>query len=466
MTSLSAWGLFKVMRMFRKLTATLLIGFSFLGFAVSVRAAAISPIVGYIGTYSSNILRESENEQWEYINRPLLGLDLDQRGRSINAYGYVTAEYFDFTQGTAEDETYFDANAIAEWNIVGDRFTWVAEDYASVTPVVVSDPLTPLNVEQRNIFVTGPTLTARIGARNLFDWSLRYGSFYYQKSNIDNQRYYSDLGISRQINQSNSVRLGYEITRTTFREEFYEDYIRQDAVLSYDYISRTGNITTTAGYTYLDSEDSEEATDGWLMSVVGSKRIGRRTLLNLVASSALTDTGLSNLSGGVSEIIPEVTVSPNQAFSVPSQAATPEIYRESILSFGLVNNNPVLISSFNIGYVQADYIGEDFSDNDRVGADLNFEHPIRADSLLGVFMGVGRQEYPNQGDDGYIDDDWRMGSNITWRLFRRINLVFELTREGRRSNEPGRGYTETMAEVQLIYRPSGIRSVARSVRGR
>lgn len=437
-----------------------------LAIGLEAHAASVAPIAGYIGTYSSNILRTSEDEQWEYINRPMVGMDIDHRGRSFNAFGHIVAEYFDFTQETAENETYFDISAVAEWNIVEDRFTWALEDYASVTPVVISDPVTPLNVEQRNIFVTGPSFRTRLGSRNQFDWNLRYGRFYYQRSNIDNQRYYSDLGISRQINPTNSLRLGYEITRTIFEEEFYQDYFRQDVVLTFDHVARGATLTTSAGYTYLSEEETNESIDGWLLRIVGAKSVGQRTTLNIIASSALSDTGLSNLSVGVGEVIPDVPVSPGQAFSTPPQSATIDIFRESILRFGIINTNPRLTTGFSIGYVQADYVNDNARDNKRLGADVTFDHPVRVDTILGVDLGVGRQEFPSLDVEGFVDDDARAAANITWRVIRRVDLVFDLSRYVRRSSGVGRDYTETVAEVQLVYRPSGRRERIRRVRGR
>jgi len=454
------------MKLRTKKTTSLSILIGVLLFSGVVYSASVTPIVGYIGSYSSNILRESSDEQWEWVNRPLLGFDVDHRGRSFNAYGYATAEYFDFTQETAENETYFDINAVAEWNIIGDRFTWILEDYASVTPIIVSDPLTPLNVEQRNIFVTGPTVATRLGTRNMFDWGLRYGHFFYELSNIDNQRLLTDFGISRQIRPDRNIRIGYALSRTVFAEEFYQDYIRQDADITYAHIGSGSSIYGTIGYTYIDQEDIEESIDGVLLRLVGSKNISQRTLINVIANSGLTDTGLANLTSGVGEVIPNVTVSPNQAFYAPSQVATTEIFRESVLRFGVLNSNPTLITGLGVGYIQADYVSDDISDNRRIGLDLTIDHPIRMDSLFGVYMSMGRQEFPNEGDNGYIDDDGHLGARITWRLFRRVNFVFDVSRYVRRSNEPDRGYTESVAEVQLIYRPSGRRSEVRSVQGR
>lgn len=426
----------------------------------------MTPIVGYVGSYSSNIFRTTEDEQWEYINRPLLGMDIDHRGRSFNAYGHAVAEYFDYTQDLGENETYFDINAIARWNIIGDRFTWDLEDYASVTPIVISDPVTPINVEQRNIFVTGPTFSTRLGSRNLFDWSLRYGNFYYSLSDIGNQRYYSDVGITRRINPNSGLRLGYQITRTIFSEEVYQDYFRQDLGLTFDHLTAGGNFSLSGGLTYISEEETNESVDGWFLRFVGSKRVGHRTLLNMIASSGLSDTGLANLSSGVSEVIPDVEVEPNQAFGNSSQAPSTDIFRNSILSFNMVNTRPVLVTTAGLGYVQADYVTDITQDNQRLALDLNFEYDIRSDALLGVFLRAGRTEYPNLEVETVVDNDTIVGANLTKQIFRRVNLGFDISRLVRNSNRPDRGYTDTVAEIRLIYRPSGRRTATRSTRGR
>lgn len=433
-----------------------------------VPAASVTPIVGYIGTYSSNILRTSTSEEQEYINRPLLGVDIDHRGRKFNAYGYATAEHFDFTRGTAENETYFDVSGIANWNIIGNRFVWVLEDYASVTPLIISDPITPLNVEQRNIFATGPTFSTRLGSRNLIDWNLRYGDFYYQLSDISNKRVYSDIGLSRQINPTNNIRLGYEYTRTKFEEEYYPDYIRQDLGLTFTNRSASGEMTATAGYTntYVDQEYVIDQLDGWFASLVASRRVGRRTLLNLITSSGLSDSGLDNLSRGVAEVIPDVSVTPSQAFSAPPQAPIADPYRSTVLSVGLTNRQSLLVSNLDLAYHQANYASDNINDNRRIDTNLDFEYLVKADSNLGLSIRFGKIEYPNLDVETVKDEEAEIGINFTKRLFRRVNLRFGGTRYIRSSNQPDRGYQETVAEIQIIYRPSGRRFVARRVRGR
>jgi len=430
----------------------------------SVFAASVTPIVGYIGTYSSNILRTPDNEEWEWVNRPLIGFDVDHRGKNLNAYGYATAEYFDFTQGTAENETYYDINGIAEWNIISDRFQWVVEDYASVTPIAISDPLTPLNVEQRNILVTGPTFRSRLGTRNQFDWDIRYGNFYYSESDIGNQRASSDLGVSRKINPTSTLRLGYQYTRTIFNEEIYQDYNRQDIGLTYSRLGLSANMELSGGSSYLDAEDTNESIDGWFLTFGGSKRVSPRTTMNLLLSSRLSDTGLASLGSGVTQVIPEVDVPPADAFSGSVEAPTTNIFRLNEFRYGIANRHTILTTTFNIRYSQADYINDNEQDNHRLGADLRFEHPVRSYSLFSVYLAGSRQEFPNQGTDTLINDDGTLGANISWRFFRRLNLVFDVSRYVRRSNEPGRGYTESVAELQLVYRPSGRPLPARTVR--
>lgn len=430
----------------------------------SAIAASVTPIVGYVGTYSSNILRTSEDEQWEWINRPLIGFDVDHRGKSLNAYGHATAEYFDFIQGTAENETYYDINAIAEWNIISDRFLWYIEDYASITPIIISDPLTPLNVEQRNILTTGPTFRTRLGTRNQFDWELRYGNFFYSISDIDNQRLYSNLGVSRQIDSTSSLRLGYEYTRTIFREEVYQDYNRQDIGLTYSRLGLSANMELSGGFSYLDAEETDESIDGWFLTFGGSKRVSPRTSMNILLGSRLSDSGLASFGSGVNEVNPDVNVDQTDAFSGPIQAPTTDIFRLSELRFELANRQNILTTTFNIGYTQADYETDDLQDNFRLGADLRFEHPIRSYSLFSVYLASSRQEFPNQGSDTLLNDDGILGASISWRFFRRLNLVFDVSRYVRRSNEPERGYTESVAEMRLVYRPSGRALPTRQVR--
>jgi hypothetical protein len=453
------------MRDIRKISILLV---SLAGSYVSTaNASSVSPIVGYIGTYSSNILLTPDNEEWEWVNRPLIGFDVDHRGKNLNAYGYATAQYFDFTQGSAENETYYDVNGIAEWNIIGDRLQWILEDYASVAPLVISDPVTPFNVEQQNILSTGPTMRTRLGTRNQFDWSLRYQNFYYSISDIGNYRLSSDLGVARQVSHTDSVRIGYMYTTTRYQEEIYADYSRQDIGVSYTHTGVSARINVGGGYSYLEDESQSESVEGGFAIVDSSVRISPRSTMSLLASSRLSDAGDASYGVGVAEVEPGVVVEPSNAFAGSIQAPNTDIFRLNELTFGLVNRQPVLTSTFGLGYSQANYITDETQDNRNIYTDLRFDYPIRSITLLSAYLSAGRQEYPNQlisNNDSLINDNGSLGLSMGWRVFRRVNMVFDVSRNIQKSNDPARSYTETLANVRLIYRPSGRETAVRAVR--
>jgi hypothetical protein len=430
-------------------------------------AASVSPIVGYIGTYSSNILLTPEDEQWDWVNRPLIGFDVDHRGKNLNAYGYATAQYFDFTQGSAENETYYDVDGVAEWNIIGSRLQWVLEDYASVAPLVLSDPLTPFNVEQQNILSTGPTMRARLGTRNQVDWALRYQNFYYSISDIGNYRLSSDLGIARQLTHTDSVRIGYLYSKIMYQEEIYDDYSRQDIGLSYTHTGVSARINLGGGYSYIKDESNGNSVDGGFVIVDGSARVSPKTSMNLLASSRLSDAGGASYGVGVAEVEPGVVVEPSNAFAGSIQAPSTDIFRLNEITFGLVNRQPVLTSILSLGYSEAKYITDDTQDNTNIYTDLRLNYPVRSITLLSAYLSAGRQEYPNQGvanNDSLINDNGSLGVSIGWRMFHRVNFVFDVSQNVQRSNNPDLEYTETLADIRLIYRPSGRETEVRSVR--
>jgi hypothetical protein len=251
-----------------------------------------------------------------------------------------------------------------------------------------------------------------------------------------------------------------------YQEEAYDDYGRQDIGVSYTHTGASARVNVGGGYSYLKDESGVNSVNGGFGIVDTSVRVSPRTTMNLLASSRLSDAGSASYGVGVAEVEPGVVVQPSNAFSGSIQAPTTGIFRLNELTFGLVNRQSVLTSTFGLGYSQADYIADEIQDNTNIYSDLRFDYPIRAITLLSAYLSAGRQEYPNQGADntGLINDNGSLGFRIGWRVFRGVNLAFDVSRYVQRSSDPAFGYTETLADIQLIYRPSGRETEVRAVR--
>ena len=76
----------------------------------------------------------------------------------------------------------------SDWAMIRDRFDWRLSNLYTQRLVINTDPNTPDNIQDTNVFTLGANMFYPVSARQTFTLFPQYRNFYYEIQNIDNQQ--------------------------------------------------------------------------------------------------------------------------------------------------------------------------------------------------------------------------------------------------------------------------------------
>ncbi len=415
-----------------------------------VQAASITPYAAWTVEATDNVDRVPANPRSDIVHHPVVGFDVDHQGGNFNANGTLRAEHYRYTQTDTESETYYNASGAANWLLWRQLLDWTLEDYAAMRPIDRTLPNSPANREQRNIFITGPSAHLRLGATNQMDLRARYGNFYYQRSDIDNHRYYGSILLTHRVSAITTVVGEYSATDTDFRSARYADYLRHDVRLGLERRLRNGMFTVDAGYTKILEQGAEDL-DGNFFALVLDKDVSRTINLELVLRSELTDTGLSELGMGVVEVSPQSNLSVADAFATTSQDPLHDLFRQQRAELNVSRRMPDLRLTAGTWWHRERYRNLLTRDVTETGIHLGGDYVIGRNTGLSLHAQYLQDRYPNLAASEITDRDLDVGVDLRYRITPTLNLTLGISQFRRSSDDPLREYRERRGWVGLVY---------------
>jgi hypothetical protein len=250
--------------------------------------------------HSDNVARTQDDEVDETILAPRAVVDLVHRGPRLEATVAADIQYRHYLDGTFDDEFRGRADAVATWSILPERLRWLFEDHLAVEPVNLFDRDNPSNLQQLNVFATGPQLELRPGPRTRVEAELRWiDSWAEETREFRGQRTQASLRGEFVRTPLETWGLELEAWDVGYEDEFAAaDYRRIDLYASYVRRLRRFELEADAGATQLDfdagGEDSEPLARvgvAWLFDPDQSLRLRLRRQLS-DATQSLIDVPL------------------------------------------------------------------------------------------------------------------------------------------------------------------------------
>jgi hypothetical protein len=112
---------------------------------------------------SDNIMRADSGEIDETIGLAGLELKWDRKSPRLEADVDIDADYLHYFGGTFDDEVVGSGNALLDFGIIPDSFSWRVQDNFGQELNDPFAPITPETREQVNYFTTGPAFMMRLG---------------------------------------------------------------------------------------------------------------------------------------------------------------------------------------------------------------------------------------------------------------------------------------------------------------
>lgn len=415
-----------------------------------VRAASITPYAAWTIESTDNVDRVPANPRSDIVHHPVVGFDVDHQGGNFNASGTLRAEHYRYTQTDTESETYYNASGTANWQLWRQLLDWTLEDYAAMRPIDRTLPNSPANREQRNIFITGPSAHLRLNPANQLELRARYGNFYYQRSDIDNHRYYGSVLLTHQVSAITTVVGEYSTTDTDFRSALYADYLRHDVRLGLERRLRNGMFTVDAGYTRILEQGADDL-EGNFFGLVFDKDVSRTINLEVVLRSELTDTGLSELGMGVVEVSPRSNLSVADAFSTSNQDPLHDLFRQQRAELNLSRRMPDLRLNFGTWWHRERYRNLLARNVTEIGVNVGGDYVIGRNTGVSLHAQYLEDLYPNLAVTEIRDRDLDIGGDLRYRMSPSLNLALGVSQFRRSSDDPLREYRELRAWVGLVY---------------
>lgn len=412
-------------------------------FGLTARAAELSYSLAYSMEQSNNVqLAPVGSEQEETISSVMLSARFLEQLPSFRSEIAASSEYRNYREEVFQDETLFYFDGTAVW-IPRPYFSWTIADSHRNVPVSRALPNTPVNREDTNVFIAGPSFDFRFSSVDNIVADVRYGRFDAEDVDIDNDRYSAALRWIHGHSASAQSSINYEHLRVEFDNDLVNtNYTRKDLFYEGRYERSRNELTLNLGYTEIDRERLPKV-DGSLLRLSAVREVSSVRHLGVVLSSEYTDTAFSLAPSGIATAPP---ISGPPASVAPGVLTGEVFYVEQAEVFAADTGSP-FTWSMQVYKRDTDYEGVP-ADSDDTGGALNCSYVRSASVSFDAYANYSRIEYPALPR---TDRDTVTGLRANFRVRRSFVLSLEGQRAERESTDPLFSYADDRLFLRLTY---------------
>lgn len=419
------------------------------GLALATPFAVAEPVLDYtIGAtleHSDNINYSENDPISQTMLTPRLSFALNQKGSTLEASAAGTLEYRDYLGGAFSNEFRTTAAGLATWHISPERFDWVFEDNLSRQPIDALRSDAPSNMQQTNVFSTGPTLRAKFNDTLRGQLDLRYTNSYADTSKDFNSNRFGGLGtLLYQLDPSNTLSGSVTASRLRYTDSVSEpfDYDRKDVYLGYQRVTRAFTLEMAGGYSWLDMRQGDTRSGALLR---GTARW---------APSKRTNVAVS-LAREYSDAAQDLVFTPGQISNVgigsgiSGAVIAPQVYVEKRLRLDINHVEDTFRISFSPFLRKLDYVDAVDANQNARGYFADFAYYLRPSLWFGVFAGQERRKYTQIAR---TDDDLVYGASLNLQRTRHWLWALQARHQRRDSNAVNASYDENSVLLSVSYR--------------
>jgi hypothetical protein len=394
-------------------------------------------------TYSDNIARTTTNEQSDTFAKAGILADLARTGTRIDYDLVADLDWVKYIDNTYSSQPYGSLDGHLDFAFVPDRFFWDVRESYTQSLIDPSSVDTPANNESINYLTTGPRLELPLGTQTSLSLYGTYSDVHYSSRdavvlNTDNNRYVGGLGLTRSLSDSSSA----FIEATSEKVEFDDasnganDYKRQEAYVGYRMQAGRTSVDIQTGANRLEGIGS--TSTGFLARMELARMISPTSIVALTASQQVADSADQFRSGF------------DQGASVisPTQYASNDPFRERTVGGRWSYTGSRMFGGLSYTKIQDRYqtqIGLD-RNSDEIGGNIRRRITPTLDLRLDASY---------RRDRFLLSDVDNKNLNLTlsagWQAGRKLQVLFELGRYDRNSNDGLSDYTENRFGVTLSY---------------
>jgi hypothetical protein len=396
--------------------------------------------------HSDNITLSASDPISQNVLIPHLDFSVSESGSNVQADVSGVLEYRNYLGDAFGSEFRGTLNGLVNWNLVPERLNWTFADNLGLYPVSLRDPDVPGNLQQTNVFTTGPTFRFRLTPTLQGQAELRYIDSYAEETGaFDSRRLTGALRTLYNLDANRRISANYEYQDIDFDDDLLaEDYQRHALFGGYTQTFAQIDFDAALGYTRLEF-DNGASTSGPLVRASLDWRASERSTFGIGAAYQYTDAATS-LSGGVAAF--------DAGFGgvgIGGAAIVPDVYRERRVdgTYLFQSTRLTLATLLRFGTFRYEQAATALANNrDEIGAGANLGFLLRPLLTLGVTAEATRRDF-NASDA--TDRNYRYGIYLAQQMTRHLRWRVDLARNERRADVGAESYDENSLYFRFVY---------------
>ncbi len=395
--------------------------------------------------HSDNINLSGTDPVTENLLIPRIGFSLTEDGSNLQSKAVGQLEYRDYLGGTFGNEFRGTFDGTVDWALIPQRLKWSFADNLGLYPVDFRQPGTPGNLQQINVFSTGPTLQFRLAPTINGLAELRYTDSYAETTDsFNSKRFGGALRALYDLDATRRLSGNLEVAKIDFdNDTLQSDYTRYAGYAGYSQKLAQFDLDAALGYSYLDFDNGEH-TSGPLVRAqldwraTASSKFGLGASWEFADAAASVAAGSAGLDGGLGGVV------------IGGASISPDVYEEHrvVGTYAFTSVRLTLDATSYVSRIRYERVLANDLDRDEYSARLNLGYRLRPTLTLGVFAGATRRDYQAAVSD---TRDYGFGSFLSHKVNPHWAWRADLSRVERHSVGDGLSYDENSAYLRVIY---------------
>lgn len=396
--------------------------------------------------HTDNVYLTPNGQVSDDIFDPRLDFDYQREGSAFDIRAAGTLEQHIYLGGSFSGDSRNEFAGIGSWHILPQRLDWVFEDFLGVAPIDTQANDTAANLQEANVFVTGPTLRARFSGRLNGELDLRYArSDASTTSEFDGDRLAATGRLLYLLSSNSTIGLNLASQQARYDSAPTDrEYNRDDAYVSWNFTGVRTSLTADVGYTWLE--------------FLGGGPSPAASFARLSAAFKVTPslTIVGELERDYTDAADSMRLTTEQIGVVPTSTGlsrisiTPDVYYQKFAYLDVRYKTDLWdlrIGPYwrQVRYVTPDPLGYD-QDDSGVLALVDY----RLSPIL-TLSGKARYERRDYTAIARRDIEREYSAWLMWQFTRRWAWRFELTRLEQSTTAIDLSYRENRIGVNLIY---------------
>lgn len=396
--------------------------------------------------HSDNINLSATDPVSENLLIPRLDFHVSEAGASVRADAVGSLEYRDYLGGEFGNEFRGTLNGIVDWSLIPQRLNWVFADNLGLYPISLRDPDVPGNLQQTNVFTTGPTYRFRFTPTLQGQAELRFIDSRAQESDaFDSQRFSGAFRLLHELDATRQLSANIEAQTIDFANDLLAtDYKRYSAYAGYTQALRTLNLEFAGGYSHLDFDHGGSAS-GPLVRASADWHASERSTLGFDLAWQYSDAALDMLSPIVAG-----DTSAGGLGNIGGALISPDVYREQRVSANYAFQSTRLRIATIVGATRFRYESDAViaADRNEYTAALDIGYLLRPRTTLGVIADTVRRRYTALDAS---DRDYRYAVYLSQQVSRHWRWRADAMHYARNAGAGADSFDENSIYLRLVY---------------